>query len=205
MTEPSEIAPAAEEVVPGLWHWRIRNSNIGGSISSSHALRDGEGSILIDPVRLDPAALAALPRPSAVCLTSKGHQRAAWRYRDDYELEVWAPDGAPPMDGEPDRRYRDGDALPGGLRALRTPGPAQVHYSFLLEREPGVLFSPDLLMHPPGGALELVPLEYHDDPEQTLRTIEGLLDLPFSVLCLDHGAPLTGDPKAAIRQLLAER
>jgi hypothetical protein len=32
--------------------------------------------------------------------------------------------------------------------------------------------------------------------------VEKLLDLPFSVLCLDHGAPVTDDPKAALRALL---
>jgi hypothetical protein len=47
-----------------------------------------------------------------------------------------------------------------------------------------------------------VPLQYHDDPEQTRRTVERLLDLDFEVLCLDHGAPITDDPHAAIRRLL---
>ena len=37
--------------------------------------------MLIDPVRLDDAALGALPRPIAVLLTARCHQRAAWRYR----------------------------------------------------------------------------------------------------------------------------
>jgi len=34
VTEPSEIADSVEEVVEGVWHWRIRNANIGGAISS---------------------------------------------------------------------------------------------------------------------------------------------------------------------------
>ena len=40
------------------------------------------------------------------------------------------------------------------------------------------------------------------DPAETRRSVERLLDLPFSVLCLDHGAPITDDPKGALRQLL---
>jgi glyoxylase-like metal-dependent hydrolase (beta-lactamase superfamily II) len=54
-----------------------------------------------------------------------------------------------------------------------------------------------------GDSLGFVPFEYHDDPDETRRSVERLLDLPFEILCLDHGAPLTGDPKAAIRELLA--
>jgi hypothetical protein len=50
--------------------------------------------------------------------------------------------------------------------------------------------------------LELVPLEYHDDPATTLRTVEGLLGLDFEILCFDHGAPLSERPKDAIRLLL---
>ena len=44
MTEPREIAAAAEEVAPGLWTWSISNSNIGGHISSSQALLTREAA-----------------------------------------------------------------------------------------------------------------------------------------------------------------
>ena len=51
--------------------------------------------------------------------------------------------------------------------------------------------------------LVFVPGEYHDDPEETRRSVLRLLEVPFDVLCLDHGPPLTSDPKASIRRLLA--
>ena len=137
MTEPREIAPAAEEVAPGLWHWRISNSNIGGHVSSSQALLTREGCVLVDPVRLDDAALGALPRPTATLLTARCHQRAAWRYRDELGAEVWLPEDATAADEQPDHTYADGQLLPGGLRAFRTPGPEWPHYSFLYEGDPG--------------------------------------------------------------------
>ena len=37
MSEPHEVADSIEKVVEGVYHWRIRNSLIGGAISSSHA------------------------------------------------------------------------------------------------------------------------------------------------------------------------
>jgi len=107
------------------------------------------------------------------------------------------------MEEEPDRRYRTGDVLPGGLRAVHTPGPEEVHFSFLLEGTPSVLFCSDLLTNYGGRGLDFVPLAYHDDPPRTRRTVEGLLDLDFDVLCLDHGSAIAADPKAEIRALLA--
>ena len=47
-----------------------------------------------------------------------------------------------------------------------------------------------------------MPPEYHEDPAETRRSVEKLLALPFTILCLDHGAPIADEPKEALRQLL---
>jgi hypothetical protein len=203
MSEPREIATSVELVTDGVWHWRIRNSNIGGAISSSHAVADDEGCVLIDPVRLADEALATLPSVRAILLNATTHQRAAWRYRRELSVEVWGADDARTGDEEPNRRFAEGDVLPGGLRAIRTPGPEWPHYSLLLEREPGVLFCSDLISNDGDRELAFVPAEFHEDPAETRHSVERLLELDFSILCLDHGVPLADDPKAAIRNLLA--
>jgi hypothetical protein len=202
MTEPPAIADRAEEVVPSVWRWTVSNANIGGAESTGHAVRGEEGIVLIDPVRLVDDELERLGPIAAICLTAQCHQRSAWRYRREAGAPVHAPEGTRPMEEEPDARYRAGDALPGGLRAVHTPGPEEVHFSFLRASEPSVLFCSDLLTHYSGGELQFVPLRYHDDPARTRRTVEGLLDLDFDVLCVDHGSPILNDPKAAIRGLL---
>jgi glyoxylase-like metal-dependent hydrolase (beta-lactamase superfamily II) len=202
VAEPREIADSVERVADGIWHWRIHNAGIGGAISSSHAVATKTGCVLIDPVRLAPEALATLPPPEAVLLNARTHQRSAWRYRRALGIEVWLADDAPAAEEEPDRRYVEGDTLPGDLEVIRTPGPEWPHYSLLLRRAPGVLFCFALLMvH--DGKLAFVPFEFHDDPKETRRSVEHLLDLDFTILCLDHGPPLPDDPKAAIRALLA--
>src|SRR5205085_650962 len=73
MSEPPEAADNVEQIAPGVWHWTIHNSNIGGNISASHALGGEEGSVWIDPVRVgDPASL---PRPQAIVLNSLAGRR----------------------------------------------------------------------------------------------------------------------------------
>jgi glyoxylase-like metal-dependent hydrolase (beta-lactamase superfamily II) len=206
MTEPIEIAAHVEELAPGLWHWRIRNSHIGGAISSSHALAEEGGAVFVDPVRLAAECLAELPVPSATVLTARCHQRSAWRYRAETGAQVWLPEDASAADEEPDLRYTEGELLPGGVRAIRTPGPEWPHYCFLLERDPGVLFCSDLVSNNgSGGPLRFVPPEYHDDPAETRRSVERLLELPFDVLCLAHGSPVLHDPKRELARLLPRR
>jgi hypothetical protein len=203
MAEPNAVAEAAEEVVPGVWRWGVANERIGGAESTGHAVAAPDGVVLVDPVRLAPEALAALGVVSAILLSAQCHQRSSWRYRRDFGAAVWAPEGTRPMEEEPDERYRVDDLLPGGLRAVHTPGPEEVHFCFLMERDPRVLFCSDLLTNYGGRGLDFVPLQYHDDPPQTRRTVEGLLDLDFDVLCLDHGTAIVDDPKAEIQALLA--
>jgi hypothetical protein len=106
--------------------------------------------------------------------------------------------------GEPDVRYQAGEMLPGGLKAIHTPGPEHAHYAFWRERSPSALFCPDLIMHEADGELAFIPAEYHDDPKATRDSVRRLLDFPFEILCLDHGTPVTADPHAALRKLLPQ-
>jgi glyoxylase-like metal-dependent hydrolase (beta-lactamase superfamily II) len=203
MSEPREIACGLDRVVDGVYHWRITNSAIGGAISSSHAIVDGERCALIDPVGVEPKVLQTLPRPSAILLTARCHQRAAWRFRRELGAEVWLPLGAAAAEEEPDHLYGDGDVLPLGVVAVHTPGPEKAHYSFLLARGGGVLFCSDLVANDGTAGLHLIPPEYQDDPEQARLSIVALLDLPFETLCLAHGTPVTDDPKRALEEVLA--
>jgi hypothetical protein len=43
-----------------------------------------------------------------------------------------------------------------------------------------------------------------DDPEATRQSVRRLLDLPFEVLCMDHGAPIVVDPHRELRKLLGK-
>ena len=198
MSEPKGVAESVEEVVPGVWHWRLRDERIGGDWGCSHAA-DG---VLIDPHRLAGDAFERLGAIEAIVLTTSSHQRAAWRLRRELGVPVYVPAAAKRVDEEPDERYEEGDALPGGLQAVFTPGAGTTQHSLLLTRDAGVLFTPDLFMRPPDEAVEWVPFEYMYDPEEAKRSVERLLRLEFDVLCMAHGAPLVGGAKDAMRGLL---
>jgi glyoxylase-like metal-dependent hydrolase (beta-lactamase superfamily II) len=203
MAEPKTVSQLSAEVVPGISWWWIRNEMIGGYVSSAHSIATDDGTVLIDPLPLVESAFAELGRVHSICLTTSVHQRSAWRLRRELGVPVFAPGLSRALDEEPDERYEAGDRLPAGLLAIFTPGAGTTQHSLLLEREGGVLFTPDLFAHEPGEPLSLVPAQYMHDPEEARRTAEKLLDLDFAILCTGHGAPVTDDPKTAIRAALA--
>jgi glyoxylase-like metal-dependent hydrolase (beta-lactamase superfamily II) len=199
VAEPREVAQRVDEVVPGVWAWSVRDERIGGSRTFAHAIEDAAGAILIDPLPLAPEALARLGQVQAIVLTTSSHQRSSWRLRRELGAPVWAPRGSQEMDERPDHEYWEGNSLPGGLRAIFTPGAGTRQHSLLRER---VLFIPDLLLREDGGELEVIPAEYAHDEPQARETLRAILEEEFDVLCLAHGAPVTDDAKGAIRAAL---
>jgi glyoxylase-like metal-dependent hydrolase (beta-lactamase superfamily II) len=202
VSEPKATAKRVSKVAPGVWRWKVHDERIDFE-SDAYAVSDGRrGVVLIDPLPLAEAALEKLGRVTAICLTAACHQRAAWRYRRAFRVPVYAPKGSRAMEGRPDRRYREGDALPGRLRPVHTPGPERAHYALLREGRPRVLFCADLVMRAGRGALAFIPAEYHDDPAATRTSVRTLLGLRFSILCLSHGPPVTKDPHRALARAL---
>jgi len=198
--ECQAVAESAAELVPGVWHWAVRDERIGGYWGASHAAN----GVLIDPHRLAEDAFAALGEIRATVLTTSSHQRSAWRLRRELGVPVHLPALAKEMDEEPDGRYGDGDELPGGLQAIFTPGAGTTQHALLLAGDPGVLFTSDLFVRSREGPLEFVPAEYMHDPDEARRTAERLLELDFDVLCSGHGAPLVGGANRALRDLLSK-
>jgi hypothetical protein len=199
MSEPRTIAIGADEVVPGLWHWTVHDERID-FVSDSYALTSADGVVLIDPLPLAEESLRAIGAVAAICLTCGSHQRSAWRLRRELGVPVHTPALAREIDEEPDARYGDGDGLPGSLRAVFTPGAGTTQHTLLRTGEPAIAVCPDLLVRPEGkGHLRRVE-DY--DPDLAQRSIERLLELEFSILCLTHGGVVSEDPKAAVRAVL---
>lgn len=202
MPEPKGIGKLVGEVVPGVYRFTMHDDRIDFE-SDSYVVVEKDRAILIDPLPMNKRDLKKLGAVEAICLTASCHERAAWRYQDSFKVPVYAPRRGVDFEGTPDRWYGPGDRLPGGLKAVHSPGPTNAHYSFYLRRGGGVVFCADLLTNAEGRGLAFVPGEYQDDPKGTRVSVRRLLNLQFRVLCPNHGDPIKTGAKKAIRQALA--
>jgi hypothetical protein len=204
MSQPKARAKHLEEVVPGVYNWHVRDDRIGAR-SDAYAVVDRDGAVvLIDPLPIDEKLLRPLGTIAAILLTAGNHQRSAWHFRELFNAPVWAPEKAHGLEEEPDNFYTSGDALPGGLSALQTPGPTEAMYTLWLQQHPrGIVFISDLLTHEGRGRPEFVPSQYQDDPQRTRLSIQRVLDrLPVDTVCFAHGEPIVGAGRAALRLAL---
>jgi glyoxylase-like metal-dependent hydrolase (beta-lactamase superfamily II) len=203
MSEPKTHAEGIETVRADLLHWWVDDDRIGTRSDAWAVLHDGR-IVLIDPLPLAEGAIEALEaqgQPVAVLLTSSSHQRSAWRLRKRFGIKVYAPQGAEGLDEVPDVDYAEGVALPGGLTPVHAPGPSEAHYVLHLDRDEGMLFCADVLLHEE-DRLRFLTSDCLGDPERTRESARRLLDLRFGVLCPAHGAAITQRPKDAIRKAL---
>ena len=97
--------------------------------------------------------------------------------------------------------FQDGTRLPGGLRAVHTPGHSPGHTA-LLHEETGVLFTGDAVVNVHG--LRYAPQFLCTDPDRNRRSADQLGELDFDVAAFAHGPELRRHAKAAVRAL-AER
>jgi hypothetical protein len=200
VSEPKTIAATVEEVVPGIRRWAIQDERID-FLSAAYAVTGEQGTVLIDPLPLEEAALSSLGEVRAIVLTCGSHQRCAWRYRRELGVAVHAPALSKEIDEEPDQRYGDGDRLPGDLTAFFTPGAGTTQHTLVLD-DPGVAFVPDLLVQTPEGRVAMLASRWMHDSDEARRSVEKLLELDFDVLCLAHGGAVVEGAKDAVRDAL---
>ena len=204
MPEPKGIGKLVGEVVPGVYRFTMHDDRIDFE-SDGYVVVENDRAILIDPLPMNKRDLKKLGAVEAICLTASCHERAAWRYQKTFNVPVYAPKRAVDfVETTPDHWYGPGDRLPGGLKAVHSPGPADAHYSFYLRKAGGVVFCADLLTNAEGRGLSFVPGEYQDNPKGTRKSVRRLLKLQFKVLCSNHGDPVKTGAKKAIRQALAQ-
>jgi glyoxylase-like metal-dependent hydrolase (beta-lactamase superfamily II) len=98
--------------------------------------------------------------------------------------------------------FQHGELLPGGLRAVHTPGHSPGHTA-LLHEETGVLFTGDTVVNLRG--VRYAPGFLCTDAERNRRAADQLGELDFEVAAFAHGPELRRDAKAAVRALAAEQ
>ena len=201
MSEPGAVAQSLEKILPGLFHYGVRDERIDWN-SEAYALVDGGRVVLIDPLPLVEAEVRRLGKVEAILLGTAAHQRSAWRLRRASGAPVHAPRGAKGLDEAADVSYADGERLPGGVRALHAPGPCEPHHVLYLSSGPGILFLADLVLREPGGRIRFVADDHMSDPSRARRSARHLLEYRFDILCFGHGSPITAKGRAAFEEML---
>jgi len=201
MSEPAVVAQAVEEILPGLFHYQVRDDRIETE-SDAYVLVEGGRAVLIDPLPLLDAALHRLGTVEAILLGAPSHQRSAWRVRRATGARVHAPRGSGGLEEPADVLYGAGERLPGGARALHAPGPGDAHHVFYLAAGPGVLFLTDLVLHDPEQGIRFISDDHMTDPARARRSARHLLEYRFDILCFGHGRPITAKGRAAFEELL---
>ena len=98
--------------------------------------------------------------------------------------------------------FRHGELLPGGLRAVHTPGHSPGHTA-LLHEGAGVLFTGDAVLNVRG--VRYAPGFLCTDPDRNRQSADQLGELDFEVAAFAHGPELRRDAKAAVRALALGR
>ena len=204
MPEPKGVAKLVGEVAPGVYRFTMHDDRIDFE-SDGYVVVEKDRAVLIDPLPMNQRDLKKLGAVEAICLTASCHERAARRYHESFNVPVYAPRRAVDFEETtPDHWYGPGARLPGGLKAVHSPGPTDAHYSLYLRKGGGVVFCADLLTNVGRRGLAFVAGEYQDDPKGSRKSVRRLLNLKFRVLCPNHGRPVTTGAKQAIRQALAQ-
>jgi glyoxylase-like metal-dependent hydrolase (beta-lactamase superfamily II) len=203
MSLPKGTAKLTGAVAQGVYHFTMHDDRIDFE-SDCYVLVTNNRVILIDPLPMAEQDLMSLGEVEAICLTASCHERAAARYQRLFNVPIYAPKLAVDFEDAPDCWYGPGTRLPGGLKAVHSPGPTDAHYSFHLRRDGGAVFCADLLTNAKDEGLAFVAGKYQDDPKGTRVSVRRLLDLPFKVLCPNHGEPITTGAKKRIREALAK-
>ena len=91
----------------------------------------------------------------------------------------------------------DGDALPGGLRAVHAPGHTASHLALLWPAHGGVLLAGDACTTRPVLTRSVV----YEDPAAGRETLRRLGALPFEAAVFGHGDPIVGGAAARFREV----
>jgi glyoxylase-like metal-dependent hydrolase (beta-lactamase superfamily II) len=195
---------SAIQIAPGLHRWTAWHDEWREDVGSV-AVETADGLVFIDPLAPPPE----LGRPDHVLVTVYWHGRAAALAEAP---RVWSSTrSAGPLRNREipvTDAFREGDALPGGIRAVQTSRAAEVVYWLPDQR---ALVVGDVLLG--AGAkpnatterLRLCPERWlgvatHDDLREALSP---LLELPIESVLVSHGEPVLTGGRRALAAALA--
>ena len=195
-------------LLPNIWEWSWfsegKQLNFNG-----HLLTVGEHRILVDPPPMTVGDIAFARQGGPVdyiIVTNRDHEREAAQLREEFHCNVMVPElDAKEMALIPDKTYKDGDLLPGGIWVIqlahqKSPGES----ALFLDTGKGILIVGDAIIGHPEGAARLLPPEKYVDIRQAREGLRRVLKYNFDSLIVGDGTSLVMGAKPIVEQMLAQ-
>ena len=210
--------PPLDELVPGLWRFTVARNGLPPTMTA-YALRDGEGTILVDPLVLAETELLLTALDEIVrgrvriLVTTPFHVRGSellWRrWRDRHEVTIFGHEHCATRldDRSAFQQLRGGETLDCGVRAHSIGQPRRAEIPFELPSHRALAFGDSLLEI--DGELRVWPRHRDGERRRTwyeqrfLPTLSPLTKLDVERVLVTHGEPVLRDGARALAASLA--
>jgi glyoxylase-like metal-dependent hydrolase (beta-lactamase superfamily II) len=196
-----------KQLLPGIWQWSWFSEEKKLDFNGLF-LTIGEHRILVDPPPMAAEYLAQAKRGGQVdyiLITNRDHEREAAALQGEFQCQVWVPAAdAPQMAVKPDKTYKDGELLAGGIWAVqlndqKAPGES----ALFIQQGRGILIVGDALIGKPPGSVTMLPAEKYADAAKAKEGLKRLLKYNFDTLLVGDGASIMSGARAVVEKFLA--
>ena len=196
-----------KQLLPGIWQWSWFSDEKQLDFNGLF-LAIGEHRILVDPPLMmsdDAMQVKKGGRLDYIVVTNRDHLREATAYKTQFGCQLWLPEiDAPQMDVKPDKTYKDGELLAGGIWAIhlhdqKSPGEC----ALFLQQGKGTMIVGDALIGKPPGAVSMLPAEKYADPAKAREGLRRLLKYNFDSLLVGDGHSIMTGAKPVVERLVS--
>jgi glyoxylase-like metal-dependent hydrolase (beta-lactamase superfamily II) len=195
-----------KQLLPGIWQWSWFSDEKHLDFNGLF-LTVGEHRILVDPPPMTAADVQQVQRGGCldyILITNRDHLREAAAYKAEFACQLWLPvTDAPQMDVKPDKMYKDGELLSGGIWAVhlqnqKSPGEC----ALFIQQGKGIMIVGDALIGKPPGSVSLLAPEKYADPVKARDGLRRLLKYNFDTLLVGDGASILSGAKVIVETSL---
>ena len=195
-----------KEILPGIFQWSWFSQEKGMDFNG-HLMVAGDERVIMDPPPMTPEDQMQIEshRPiQFILITNRDHIREAEACRKHFGAKVLVPErDAPEILIQADGTYKNGDKLPGGLKAVHIPdAKSPGECAFLLNRGKGILILGDALIGKPPGRLNLLPPDKFADPKKAKGGLKVLRQAPFDAVLVGDGVSILTGGKQVLEDFL---
>jgi uncharacterized cupin superfamily protein len=191
--------------IPNVFSWSVWQPD-RATFFVSHFFAGVDGGVLIDPLPLDAAGIAAIRERGGaawILVTNRDHERATAALAAAFGAKIAATAAdAPLLSCSIDRILAAGDTIAGGtvrlLAGHKSPGECALHFP-----ETRTALVGDALWGEPAGALRLPPDAKLADPALARRSLLWLVQEDVDTLLVGDGASLFGGASKRVAVALA--